>query len=200
MRAHHEAPQSLDLRKDLARRVMPSDGPYQKGDRVFVWDMRESKKKKSERAWARGIVVSQEGAMVLVEVHRAVLRVNQSKVRRDGDPWHDVAIPLKSDDSRGSEQSEERHMKTEREAHLTMRHSNVLAIRFLIVLSQVIVTNMRSVVILSLQERAISLRSRLISRDSRLAPFILVLRRVNLLSLANGLPRRFNLLLHLGGR
>ena len=46
--------------------------------------------------------MSQEGAMVLVEVHRAVLRVNQSKVMRDGDPWHDVAIPLKSDDSRSS--------------------------------------------------------------------------------------------------
>ena len=37
MRAHQEARQSLDLRKDLARRVMPSDGPYSKGDRVFVW-------------------------------------------------------------------------------------------------------------------------------------------------------------------
>ena len=29
-----------------------------------------------------------------------------SKVRRDGDPWHDVAIPLKSDDSRSSEHPE----------------------------------------------------------------------------------------------
>ena len=38
----------------------------------------------------------------------AVLRVNQSKVRRDGDPWHDVAIPLRSDDSRSSEPSEVR--------------------------------------------------------------------------------------------
>ena len=46
--------------------------------------------------------------MVLVELHRAVLRVNQSKVRRDGDPWHDVAIPLKSDESRSSEPSEVR--------------------------------------------------------------------------------------------
>ena len=27
--------QSLDLRKDLARRIVPSDDP--KGDRVFVW-------------------------------------------------------------------------------------------------------------------------------------------------------------------
>ena len=93
MRAHQEARQSLHLRKDLARRVMPSDGPYQKGDRVFVWHKDESKKK-SEGVWVRGIVLSQDGAMVLVEVHRAVLRVNQSKVRRDGDPWHDVAIPL----------------------------------------------------------------------------------------------------------
>ena len=107
MRAHQEARQSLDLRKDLARRFMPSDGPYQKWDRVFVWHKDESKKK-SEGVWVRGIVVSQEGAMVLVEVHRAVLRVNQSKVRRDGDPWHDVAIPLKSDESRSSEPSEVR--------------------------------------------------------------------------------------------
>ncbi|CAE7237920.1 unnamed protein product [Symbiodinium microadriaticum] len=69
---------SIDLRKDLARRVMPSDGPYNKGDRVYVWRKDESKKK-SEGVWVRGIVVSQEGATVLVEVHRAVLRVNQSK-------------------------------------------------------------------------------------------------------------------------
>ena len=45
--------------------------------------------------------MSQAGAMVLVEVHRAVLRVNQSKVRRDHDPWHDVAIPVKSEDGTG---------------------------------------------------------------------------------------------------
>ena len=45
MRAHQEARQSLDLRKDLARRVMPSDCPHQKGDRVFVWHKDESKKK-----------------------------------------------------------------------------------------------------------------------------------------------------------
>ena len=36
MRAHQ---------KDFARRVMPSDGPYKKGDRVFVWHKVESKKK-----------------------------------------------------------------------------------------------------------------------------------------------------------
>ena len=93
MRAHQEARQALDLRKDIARRVMPSDGPYSLGDKVFVW-MKDESKKKAEGIWVRGKVVSQEGAMVLVQVHKSVLRVNQSKVRRDHDPWHDVAIPL----------------------------------------------------------------------------------------------------------
>ena len=53
LRAHQEARQSLDLRKDLARRVMPSDGPYSKGDRVFVW-MKDESKKKTEGIWVRG--------------------------------------------------------------------------------------------------------------------------------------------------
>ena len=85
MRAHQEGRQSLDLHKDLARRVMPSDGPYVKGDRVFVWHKDESKKK-SEGPWIRGLVVSQEGAMVRVEVHHAVLLFNQSETR-----WRSLA-------------------------------------------------------------------------------------------------------------
>ena len=93
LKAHQEARQAVDLRKDLAPRVMPSDGPYSPGDKVFVW-MKNESKKKSEGIWVRGKVVSQEGAMVLVHIHRSVLRVNQSKVRRDHDPWHDVAVPL----------------------------------------------------------------------------------------------------------
>ena len=34
LKAHQEARQAMDLRKDLARRVMPSDGPYSPGDKV----------------------------------------------------------------------------------------------------------------------------------------------------------------------
>ena len=92
LRAHQEARQALDLRKGIARRVMPSDRPYSLGDKVFVW-MKDESKKKAEGIWVRGKVVSQQGAMVLVQVHK-VLRVSQSNVRRDHDPWHDVAIPL----------------------------------------------------------------------------------------------------------
>ena len=93
LKAHQEARQAMDLRKDLARRVIPSDGPYSPGDKVLVW-MKDESKKKSEGIWVRGKVVSQEGAMVLVHIRKSVLRVNQSKVRRDHDPWHDVAAPL----------------------------------------------------------------------------------------------------------
>ena len=55
---------------------------------------KDESKKKSEGIWVRGKVVLQEGAMVLVHIHKSVLRVNQSEVRRDHDQWHDVAVPL----------------------------------------------------------------------------------------------------------
>ena len=75
-----------------------SDGPYKPGDKVFVWtppvsaNPVASKAWKKER-WVRGTVISQEGAMVNVHVDSTVMRVNQSKIRRDHDEWHDVAVP-----------------------------------------------------------------------------------------------------------
>ena len=84
--------------EDMAKRTMPSDGPYKPGDKVFVWSSPvnanaiASKAWKKER-WIRGTVISQEGAMVNVHVDDAVMRVNQSKIRRDHDEWHDVAVP-----------------------------------------------------------------------------------------------------------
>ena len=98
LRAHQEARQAADLRHDMAKRTMPSDGPYKPGDKVFVWSSPvnanaiASKAWKKER-WIRGTVISQEGAMVNVHVDNAVMRVNQSKVRCDHDEWHDVAVP-----------------------------------------------------------------------------------------------------------
>ena len=100
LKAHQEARQSADLRHCMAKRTMPSDGPYKPGDRVFVWSAPvnagampiKSKAFKKER-WIRGTVISQEGSMVNVHVDNAVMRVNQSKIRRDHDEWHDVAAP-----------------------------------------------------------------------------------------------------------
>ena len=76
MRAHQEARQSIDLRKDLARRVMPSDGPYQKGDRVFVWHKDESKEEIGRCLGQRNCQYLRKEPWLLVEVHRSVLRVN----------------------------------------------------------------------------------------------------------------------------
>ena len=92
LRAHQEARQAADLRHDMARRTMPSDGPYKQGDEVFYWHQ-DSSKFKEKGKWIRGKVLSQEGAMVHLHTNKAVIRVNQSKVRRDHDEWHDVSIP-----------------------------------------------------------------------------------------------------------
>ena len=100
--------------RDLARRMMPSDGPCSLGDKVFVW-MKDDSKKKAEGMWVRDKVVSQEGAMVLVQVHKSVLKVNQSKVRRDHDPWHDVAIPLNQEPAVKEDDAPEIHISMERQ-------------------------------------------------------------------------------------
>ena len=92
LRAHQEARQSADLRHDMARRTMPSDGPYKQGDEVFYWHQ-DSSKFKDKGKWTRGKILSQEGAMVHIHTDKAVVRINQSKVRRDHDEWHDVSIP-----------------------------------------------------------------------------------------------------------
>ena len=76
-----------DLQRDLARRVLPSDGPCVHGDRVFVWIDGKAKYKAVGR-WARARVISQNGEIVTVETGKAVLRVNQSKVRRDCTMFH----------------------------------------------------------------------------------------------------------------
>ena len=92
LRAHQEARQAADLRHDMARRTMPADGPYKQGDEVFYWHQ-DSSKFKDKGKWIRGKVLSQEGAMVHLHTNKGVIRVNQSKVRRDHDEWHDVSIP-----------------------------------------------------------------------------------------------------------
>jgi hypothetical protein len=43
LRAHQEARQLQDLRKDIARNLRSSDGPFAPGARVFYWDHDASK-------------------------------------------------------------------------------------------------------------------------------------------------------------
>ena len=111
LRAHQEARQSADLRHDMARRTMPSDGPYKQGDEVFYWHQ-DSSKFKDKGKWIRGKVLSQEGAMVHIHTDKAVVRINQSKVRRDHDEWHDVSIP-NLDEKKEEIKEDEEEMKRE---------------------------------------------------------------------------------------
>jgi hypothetical protein len=92
IRAHLEAKQLQDLRRDIARNLRPSDGPYSPGDKVFFWEKDHSKIKDTGR-WVRGRVLGQPGSMVTIETDKAVVRINQSKVRRDKDIWHDISLP-----------------------------------------------------------------------------------------------------------
>ena len=38
LRAHLEARQQDDLKRDLAQHIRPSEGPFEPGERVFVWE------------------------------------------------------------------------------------------------------------------------------------------------------------------
>jgi hypothetical protein len=84
IRAHMEARQLQDLRRDIARNLRPSDGPYSPGDKDFFWEKDHSKIKDTGR-WVRGRALGQNGSMVTIETDKAVVRINQSKVRKDKD-------------------------------------------------------------------------------------------------------------------
>ena len=74
----------------MARRTMPYDGTLTNKEMKYFYWHQDSSKFKDKGKWIRGKVLSQEGAMVHLHTNKAVIRVNQSKVRRDHDEWHDV--------------------------------------------------------------------------------------------------------------
>ena len=92
MRSHLRARQADDLLRDLARRVQPSPGPFATGEGVFFW-FKDASKVKDQGKWVRGKVLPRQGPMVTIEAQKAVVRVSQSKVRRDHDEWHDAPLP-----------------------------------------------------------------------------------------------------------
>ncbi len=69
-----------------------TDLTHSPGDKVFYWE-KDPSKIKTKGEWIRGKVLSHSGPMVLIETPKQVVRVNQSKVKRDHDEWHDVKLP-----------------------------------------------------------------------------------------------------------
>ena len=92
LKSHIEARQLEDLRHDLALRVRPSEGPFKPGERVFVW-VNDHGKIKDKASWVSAKVLSQQGPMVTAETHKSVIKINESKVRRNHDKWHDIPLP-----------------------------------------------------------------------------------------------------------
>ena len=70
LRARQEARQAADLRHDMAKRTMPSDGPYKQGDEVFHWHQ-HPKLLRDEGKWIGGKVLRQHS-------HRQGNDTNQS--------------------------------------------------------------------------------------------------------------------------
>ena len=90
--AHLEARQSEDIRRDLAGRFRHSEGPFEPGTSVWYWDRDASKIRGGE--WIRSKVLAYgKPPMVTIDLGGQAVLVNQSKLRKNPDPWHDVVIP-----------------------------------------------------------------------------------------------------------
>ena len=100
LKAHLEARQCEDLRRDLAQNLRFVTGEYSIGDKCWLWFEDKSKIKQGKKTgtWERVTVIAVENAMVTVNSKtRGVMRVNQSKLRKDADEWYDVDLPVLDD-------------------------------------------------------------------------------------------------------
>ena len=98
MQSSLEARQIADLRRDIAGRLLPSEGPCQPGDRVYYWQIDKSKIKHGTTSgrWYKARILSQEGAICVIDTGSTVLRVNQSKLRKERYA-HEVIVLRESD-------------------------------------------------------------------------------------------------------
>ena len=82
MTSYLEARQCADLRRDIVARLLPFEGPYKPGDRVYYWQVDKSKIKHGVTSgrWYKARVLSQEGAICAIDTGTIVLRVKQSKI------------------------------------------------------------------------------------------------------------------------
>jgi len=91
-KAHTEARQSLDIRRDLAVRLRHSEGPFKAGQSVWNWQRDLSKSRDGK--WIRARVVGDhQPPMASTDLNGTVVRANESKPKLNPDPWHDVVSP-----------------------------------------------------------------------------------------------------------
>ena len=93
MKAHLEARQGEDLRRDIASSLRFITGDYSIGDKCWLWleDTNKIKAGAKYGKWERATVIANEGPMVTANsVGKGVMGVDQSKRRKDADEWCDV--------------------------------------------------------------------------------------------------------------
>ena len=84
MKSYLEARQRADLRRDIAARLLPTEGPFAAGDRAYCWQVDNSKLKHGATSgrWFKARMLSPERAICVIDTGTTVLRVNQSKLRK----------------------------------------------------------------------------------------------------------------------
>jgi hypothetical protein len=92
LKAHMEARQRTDIRRDLVSKLRPSDGPFEPGQSIWYWNRDLSKIRGGEWQPSR-VLAYTKPPMVTIELNGQSTRVNQSKIRKNPDNWHDVVIP-----------------------------------------------------------------------------------------------------------
>ena len=97
--AHLQARQRLDLRRDLAAKLLPSHGPLEVNEAVWYWARDMSKIRGGHWLKAKILSTEYDSPMVKIQLqecspdHVRRFWVNRSLIRKNPDPWHDVPIP-----------------------------------------------------------------------------------------------------------
>ena len=95
MKSYLEARRWADLKRVIATRLLPNEGPFAPGNRLSYWQIDKSKIKQGTMTgkWYKARVLSQEKAICVIDTETSVLRVNQTKLRQEEGAWNDVALP-----------------------------------------------------------------------------------------------------------
>ena len=101
MKCHLQARQSQDLRQDIASSLRFSTGPYVVGDKVWYHEVDPNKIKHGTREgrWIKAKVIGVNGSMIGIDLGNRIIRVNESKLRKDHDHFGDINVPLDTEPS-----------------------------------------------------------------------------------------------------
>jgi len=87
------------LRQDIASSLRFSHGPFSVGDNVWYYEVDPNKIKNGQREgkWTKAKVIGVDGSMIGIDLGNRIIRVNESKLRKDHDHFGDINVPLEPD-------------------------------------------------------------------------------------------------------